>query len=158
VGQSAAPPEPPKRRVLPPVYFFACIAVMVALDSYLPGAALIEPPLTHFGWIPFAAGFLVALTIKRRFDRDDTPLRPGEESTALVTDGLFAHSRNPIYLAMIAGLLGIGVVLGTLVPFAMVPLFAIIIRLRFIPMEEEMLEDAFGDEYRAYKSRVRRWL
>jgi len=150
--------EPPKRRLLPPAYFFACLAVMTALDHYLPGRMLVEPPLTYLGWLPFAAGFAVALFIKRRFDREETPIRPGEESKALVTDGLFAHSRNPIYLAMIAGLLGIGVVLGSATPFAMVPVFAAIIRLRFIPMEEEMLEDTFGNIYRDYKSRVRRWL
>jgi protein-S-isoprenylcysteine O-methyltransferase Ste14 len=76
----------------------------------------------------------------------------------LVTHGVFAFSRNPMYLSMMLGLLGVFVALGSLTPLAAVPVFFLIIRRRFIAVEERMLEEAFGDDYRAYKSRVRRWL
>ena len=75
-----------------------------------------------------------------------------------MTHGLFDHSRNPIYLSMVVALLGIFVVLGSLSPLAAVPVFVAIIRTRVIAVEEVMLEETFGDVYRAYESRVRRWL
>jgi len=147
-----------KRRILPPVYSFAALAIMVVLDRFLPLLRLIEPPLTYLGWASFALGLAIAIAGKRQFDRANTTIKPFETSTALVTHGVFAFSRNPMYLSMILGLLGVFVVLGSLTPLAAVPVFFLIIRRRFIAVEERMLEEAFGDDYRAYKSRVRRWL
>ena len=147
-----------KRRILPPVYFFAALAIMVVLDRFLPVLALIEPPITYLGWAPFALGLAIAIAGKRQFDRAGTTIKPFETSTALVTNGVFAFSRNPMYLSMMLGLLGVFVVLGSLMPLAVVPVFFLIIRTRFIAVEERMLEEAFGDDYGAYKSRVRRWL
>ena len=147
-----------QRRIIPPVYFFAALAIMVGLDGFLPLLALIEPPLTYLGWAPFALGLAIAIAGKRQFDRAGTTIKPFETSTALVTHGVFAFSRNPMYLSMMLGLLGVFVVLGSLMPLAVVPVFFLIIRTRFIAVEERMLEEAFGDDYGAYKSRVRRWL
>jgi protein-S-isoprenylcysteine O-methyltransferase Ste14 len=100
----------------------------------------------------------MAFTVNRRFKRAGTTIRPFEDSSALVTDGLFAFSRNPIYLGAVVGLLGIFVVLGSLSPLAVIPPFVTIIRARFIAVEERMLEAAFGDAYRDYMKRVRRWI
>jgi len=147
-----------KRWIVPPVYFFAALAIMVGLDRFLPLLALIEPPLTYLGWAPFALGLVIAIISKRQFDRAGTTIKPFETSTALVTHGVFAFSRNPIYVSMVLGLLGVFVVLGSLMPLLVVPVFFLIIRTRFIAVEERMLEEAFGDDYRAYKGRVRRWL
>ena len=119
---------------------------------------LISPPYTYLGWIAFAAGVIVAVAVKLRFDRAGTPIKPYEISEYLVTDGLFAYSRNPVYVGMILGLSGIVVVLGTLTPAFVVPVFAYLIRVRYIALEERMLEERFGDAYRDYAKRVRRWI
>jgi protein-S-isoprenylcysteine O-methyltransferase Ste14 len=150
--------QPAKHPVLPPFYFLGAIVLMVALDRFLPIVTLIEPPITYLGWVLFGLGIAVALAVNWRFKRAGTPIRPFEESTALVTDGPFAFSRNPIYLGAVVGLLGIFVVLGSLSPLAVVPPFVYIIRTRFIAVEERMLEAAFGEAYRDYMKRVRRWI
>ena len=147
-----------QRRIIPPVYFFAALAIMVGLDGFLPLLALIEPPLTYLGWAPFALGLVIAIIGKRQFDRAGTTIKPFEASTALVTHGVFAFSRNPMYLSMMLGLLGIFMVLGSLSPLLVLPLFFLIIRTQFIAVEERKLEEAFGEDYRAYKDGVRRWL
>lgn len=152
------PEAPRKHPVLPPVYFLGALIAMVLLDRLLPLATLIEPPLTYLGWLPFAAAIAVALAVNWQFKRAGTPIKPFQDSTALVTGGPFACSRNPIYLAMIVGLLGIFVVLGSLSPLLVVPPFAYILRTRFVAVEERMLEEAFGAAYADYKRRVRRWL
>jgi protein-S-isoprenylcysteine O-methyltransferase Ste14 len=63
-----------------------------------------------------------------------------------------------MYLGLALGLSGFAVWLGTLTPFLVVPLFAWVITVRFIRHEEQRLEARFGDQYRAYKARVRRWI
>ncbi len=146
------------RRLLPPVFLLAALIAMEVLHAFAPGMRLISPPFTYLGWIPFAAGVAAAVSVKLRFDRVGTPIKPYEVSKHLVTDGLFAYSRNPVYVGMISGLAGIVVVLGTLTPAFVVPVFAYLIRVRFIALEERMLEDRFGDAYRDYAGRVRRWI
>ena len=150
--------QPSKHPILPPCYFLGGIAVMVALDRFVPVVTLIEPPITYLGWVPFGLALAMALSVNWRFKRAGTTIRPFEDSSALVTDGLFAFSRNPIYLGAVVGLLGIFVVLGSLSPLAVIPPFVTIIRTRFIAVEERMLEAAFGDAYRDYMKRVRRWI
>ncbi len=154
----AAKPGGLKRRILPPIYFFAAMGLMVALDRFLPLVTLIEPPYSTLGWAPFSLGVVIVIVGKRQFDRAGTTIKPFETSTALVTQGIFAFSRNPIYLCMMLGLIGFFVVLGSLAPLVVVPVFFLIIRTGFVAVEEAMLEETFGDAYRDYKGRVRRWL
>ena len=150
--------ETKPRRVLPPVFLLAALIAMEVLHTFAPGTRLIWPPYTYLGWIPFAVGVIVAVAVKRRFDRACTPIKPYEVSEHLVTDDLFAYSRNPVYVGMILGLAGIVVVLGTLTPAFVVPVFAYLIRVRFVALEDRMLEDRFGNAYRDYSKRVRRWI
>ena len=101
---------------------------------------------------------IIVVVGKRQFDRAGTTIKPFETSSALVTRGVFSFSRNPIYVSMMLGLVGFFVVLGSLAPLVVVPAFFLIIRSGFVAVEEAMLEETFGDAYRDYKSRVRRWL
>ena len=63
-----------------------------------------------------------------------------------------------MYLGMAMMLAGLGGLLGTLTPFAVVPAFVCIISARFIPPEERAMEETFGQAYRQYRNRVRRWI
>ncbi|MCH7779688.1 MAG: isoprenylcysteine carboxylmethyltransferase family protein [Acidobacteria bacterium] len=87
-----------------------------------------------------------------------TPLKPFEESTVVVTTGMFRFTRNPMYLGMVVGLLGAAIFLGSLVSLLPVPAFIAIIHFQFIVREERFMEELFGAEYLAYKRKVRRWI
>jgi protein-S-isoprenylcysteine O-methyltransferase Ste14 len=92
------------------------------------------------------------------FGRVGTPIKPFEVSTHLVTGGMYRVSRNPMYLGMVVVILGIAVLFGSISPFISIPIFVWLIQTNFIRFEEVALEKTFGDEYREYKSLVRRWL
>jgi protein-S-isoprenylcysteine O-methyltransferase Ste14 len=91
------------------------------------------------------------------FRKAGTPVKPFEPSTVLVLHGLYRYTRNPMYLGLIVILSGSGILLGSLSPFLVIPVFFLIIQEGFIKHEELFLEKIFGDEYREYKSRIRRW-
>jgi protein-S-isoprenylcysteine O-methyltransferase Ste14 len=148
----------PGWRILPPVFFLLALAAMVALHYEFPGPQWIVAPWRYAGAVVIAAALGWVIWAAVLFKVAGTAIRPYQQSTALVTSGPYRVTRNPMYLGMAAVLLGTGIFLGSAVPLAVVPLFVVLIQLRFIRMEEGMLEAAFGQEYRDYKSRVRRWI
>ena len=146
------------KRVLPPVYFLAALVSMGALHFFLPIAYILRPPYSTSGSFLFVAGAVVVLWAARLFNRAGTTIRPFQEPSALVTGGPYRYSRNPIYLGLVSALIGIGLLLGTLSPFVVVPVFICLIQRRFIQPEEAVLEKTFGSAYGQYKRQVRRWL
>jgi protein-S-isoprenylcysteine O-methyltransferase Ste14 len=147
-----------RKPLLPPVYLLAAVIGMVALHLILPIARIVPPPWSWGGGILLLGGGGAVLWTARLFRRAGTTLRPFEESTSLLREGPYRYTRNPIYLSMTIGLVGLAIFLGSLSPFAVVPLFVWIIDRRFIRVEERFLEKAFGAAYDDYRTRVRRWL
>jgi protein-S-isoprenylcysteine O-methyltransferase Ste14 len=93
-----------------------------------------------------------------RFRRAGTPVIPFSPTTALVVDGPYRFSRNPIYLGMAALYIGLAVILGLMWAFLFLPFVLLAIDRLVIAREEPYLERKFGEEYVAYKRRVRRWI
>ena len=145
----------------PPLFFLACLVLGFVLDRRLP------LPLTHpeLGWIGgTAGGVLIAIGAAlmaagiRNFSRADTPVPSNQPVRALVTTGIHGWSRNPIYVGMLLFYAGIGVAARSpWVLLLVLPLF-VILRYGVVAREEAYLERRFGDGYRDYKARVRRWL
>ena len=92
------------------------------------------------------------------FRRRGTAVEPWKPSTALIVEGPYRFTRNPMYLGMVMLLIGVAVMLGTLTPGLVIPPFAWWISRRFIAQEEVMLEERFGEEYLQFMRRVRRWI
>lgn len=74
----------------------------------------------------------------------------------LVTTGIFAYSRNPVFLGMLVGIGGLFLVLPNAVTLGLLGVGYVIMQLQ-VRLEEEFLERQYGDAYRAYKTRTRRW-
>lgn len=143
---------------MPPVYFFAAILTMVALHYLIPAGRFLSGSLRLVGVPVILLGLGIGLAGDRQFKRARTTIKPFEESSALVTSGVFRICRNPIYLGMALVLVGEGIALGSVAPFVVVPVFVGWITSRFIVVEERMLAARFPQEYEAYRARVRRWL
>lgn len=115
------------------------------------------------GWFRALGGVLVlaglALVIwgRRTMTAAGTNVRPDLPATAIVSGGPFAFTRNPLYLSLLTMFAGTGIALASpafllvIIPFFLVLHFGVVLR------EERYLEAKFGDVYRAYKARVRRW-
>ncbi len=80
------------------------------------------------------------------------------ESSHLITDGIFSKSRNPMYIGMFLFLLGTAVCFMNLFSLITPFIFLTAVNLIFIQKEEKMMAEKFGDEYLRYKSRVKRWI
>ena len=150
-------PEAP-RRVYPPVYFLAALLALAGLHFLLPELRWLERPATYVGGLFVLVGLILALASSELFRRSGTTIKPFEPSTALVTSGPFRLSRNPMYLGMVLVLLGLAMLAGTVWPLPVIPLFIWLITRRFIVHEEQMMEQVFGDDYREYRRRTRRWI
>jgi protein-S-isoprenylcysteine O-methyltransferase Ste14 len=145
-------------RIYPPVYLLLSALLMVGLDLALPFGDVIPSAIRKLGIGLMVAGLALDVWAAGLFSRAGTTVKPLEPSSALVTRGPFRLSRNPMYLGMVVALAGLGMVLGSLTPFAVVAVFALLIEHRFIRREEAMLESTFGAAYTEYRSRVRRWI
>ena len=131
---------------------------MWLLDRYAPIAEANIPVLPRLAVALIALGAAVVLWCGWEFRRARTPIMPFVEPTALVARGPYRFSRNPIYLGYTLSLTGVAALLGSSSPFVVLPLFVWIIQRRFVEPEERLLEQRFGEVYRAYKTQVRRWI
>ncbi len=145
------------RRINPPHYFLGAIVAMLAL-AQAPGAALLTAPWHYGGAAPLVAGIAIALFASRQFAAVGTNIIPLTRSSALVTSGAFALTRNPMYLGMVLALIGIGLLLNRPWPWLVPVVFVSVLYLRFIRHEEALMAETFGDTYLAYRQRVRRWM
>ncbi len=146
------------KKIIPPVYFLITIAIMATFNYFVPIGNILHPPVTYSGAILIAIGLIIVVWSAALFGKAGTPIKPFEESTQLVTKGMYQVTRNPMYLGMVVILLGIALQFGTISPFIPIPIFVWLIQTIFISNEEIALERTFGGEYREYKERVRRWL
>jgi protein-S-isoprenylcysteine O-methyltransferase Ste14 len=147
-----------ERKVLPPTYLFVAIVIMVVLHFLLPGVKIIAYPWNLLGIIPLVLGIAMNLIADRAFKKVGTTVKPYEESTTLITEGVFLVSRHPMYVGFVLILLGIAIFMGSLTPYAIIIIFAILMDKMFIRVEEKMLEETFGEVWLEYKKKVRRWI
>ncbi len=104
-----------------------------------------------------AAGTVITSAV-REMRHADTPLNPTEPVKALVVEGPFSFSRNPVYLSMALLYAGIASMVNALWAMLLLPVALIVINRGVIDREEEYLERRFGEEYVSYKKKVRRWI
>ena len=131
---------------------------LLPLPRPVPGTGTVHLVAAIIAGALILVGILVFAAAVRGFAKAATPVRRTRPARALVTTGPYGWSRNPIYLGMLLLYAGIG--LATRSPWVLalaLPLF-VIIRYGVVAGEEAYLERRFGEAWRDYKARVRRWL
>lgn len=141
----------------PPLIYALPLFGGLLLHHYRPW--LVIPPAwaSILGPLIVALGF-VGLPAVVAFRRAGTQPQPWRPTTALVVTGVYQFSRNPMYVGFTLFYVGISLWVNSLWPLLFLPLVLGIMTYGVIAREEAYLERLFGDEYRAYRSRVRRWL
>lgn len=144
--------------ILPPTYFWLGIIISLLFHFVLPVVEVIPFPWTFFGIVLMILGAVLNVWADQVFKKRSTTVKPFERPTVLVTDGPFAWSRHPMYHGMVAILLGISMICGSLSSFVGPLFYWLIIRFRFIPAEERLMAEVFGEQYNEYKRKVRSWV
>jgi protein-S-isoprenylcysteine O-methyltransferase Ste14 len=116
------------------------------------------PGIEVAGWALIASGIFLLLSSLWRFLISKNTLIPIKPAQSLQTSGIYAISRNPMYLALLCIYGGIAIFKGNLWTFIMAPIVVFIIQSYVIKKEEQYLMRAFGDLYLEYTKRVRRWI
>lgn len=99
----------------------------------------------------------VAIVQFKQFKTTVNPLKP-ELASALVTNGIFKLSRNPMYLGMLLLIIGLWVNTGAVLGFILVPSFIAYLNYFQIAPEERAMRKIFANSYNAYFHQVRRWI
>ena len=144
-------------KILPPHVAILSLTAIILLHYLFP-TPLIPKPFNYFGILFFAVGLLILFWSFGLFKKKDTPILPGQKPTALVIEGPYRFTRNPMYLGVTTALLGIAVYLGDYFAFLAPIVFFMFVSIKFIPREEKLMEKLFGKKYLDYKKKVRRWL
>jgi protein-S-isoprenylcysteine O-methyltransferase Ste14 len=145
--------------VRPPLAWGLAVLAGLALDWLAPLPFLpTDLPAGWLGALVFGlalALFAWAIVTMTRAGSNVPTNRP---TTTIVEDGPYRFTRNPIYLGMFLGLIGLAIAFDTLWLLMMLVPFVLVIRYGVVAREEAYLDRKFGDVYRGYRSRVRRWL
>lgn len=115
-----------------------------------PGAAL--------GVLLVLAGIALIVAAALEFRRHETTIVPGETPSAMIVTGIYAWSRNPIYLGDALILAGACLIWGAGLALLLVPVFLWVIQRRFVLPEEARMADKFVAAWRAYAQQTNRWL
>lgn len=147
-----------KRVLVSPPLLYQLFIVFMLIIWGLPTARFIHFPINLIGIGVFLAGAYLALTAKKLFKRTDTPIRPGSKPVRLHSEGVFKFTRNPMYLGIVVGLIGIAILTGKWINLIFPLLYFLIMDRVFIKYEERNLEREFGEAFLLYKQKTRRWI
>jgi protein-S-isoprenylcysteine O-methyltransferase Ste14 len=142
----------------PPLIYLGTLIVGLLLQRIFPLKFLRNGLAQIVGVALISAGVRVITSAVGEMRRAETPLNPTQPVKALVVEGPFSFSRNPVYLSLALLYAGIASLVNSLWAMLLLPVVLTVITREVIEREEKYLERKFGDEYVSYKKRVRRWL
>jgi protein-S-isoprenylcysteine O-methyltransferase Ste14 len=155
---SGPPADRPGVIAPPPLVYLAGLGLGLLFDWLVPGYELPGGAIRVVGMGLALAGVGLLAWAVVALRRAKTPVNPYKPSSAVVTDGPYRFSRNPIYLADAILYAGLALAFRSAAALALLPVVLAVVRYGVIGREERYLDRTFGDAYRSYKARVRRWL
>ena len=147
-------------RFPPPLIYLSGLLIGIALE-YLVGLhsfGVDRRILAAAGVALAFAGIALAMSAIALFRRAGTTPEPWSETTAIVTTGIYRRTRNPMYVGLTVTYVGLALAADAPIALILLPAVLIIIDTQVIAREERYLAARFGEPYREYCRRVRRWL
>jgi len=144
----------------PPVIYVLFFFLSFLLQRILPvdSSSLKTCPAMIAGWTLIGLNFILTVPAIWKFIRSKNTLVTVKPANSLQTKGIYAATRNPMYLGLLFLYSGIAVFKGNWWTFILIPFLVFAIRFFVIRKEEDYLDRAFGSEYGLYKQKVRRWI
>jgi protein-S-isoprenylcysteine O-methyltransferase Ste14 len=148
-------------RIFPPLIYAGLFAVGYAVHRFVPlhlwpGGT--PPPVRTIAWILIVVCLGLAASAVVLFRRAGTTPNPMEPTTAMVMHGPYRFTRNPMYVSLVGLYVAVTLFANSAWPLILLPVVVLLVQRQVIAREEAYLEAKFGEEYRAYKARVRRWI
>ena len=154
-----ATPDTAQVIVRPPIAWALAVLAGLTLHWLMPLPFM--PPAVPARWTGgavFAAALALFAWAIVTITRAGSNVPTNTPTTTIVDNGPYRFTRNPIYLAMFGGLVGLAMAFDSIWLLAALVIFALVIRYGVVAREEAYLEHKFSDAYGQYCSRVRRWL
>ncbi|MEK9944987.1 MAG: isoprenylcysteine carboxylmethyltransferase family protein [Alphaproteobacteria bacterium] len=149
----------PKFVAQPPAVFLVAVLGGAAVEQFvLPLSFGLRWWGVGLGFLVFVAGVSLSMMAMQAFRKAASSPDPNHMPSKLVETGPFKRTRNPLYLGTLLMLIGLG--LGANLPWVVIAAVPAMLIIHFgvVIREEAYLEDLFGEKYRAYRDRVRRWV
>jgi len=148
----------PAVKTPPPLIFLTLLLIAYGFEQLLPLNIGQSSTLHIISVSAIVIGLGIIIHVALMFWQAKTCIEPWKPTSAIITSGIYAYSRNPIYAGLCFVQIGLGLYLNSLwVLFSFLPA-AMLISALVIKKEERYLESKFGEEYLSYKKRVRRWI
>jgi protein-S-isoprenylcysteine O-methyltransferase Ste14 len=142
----------------PPALYAGTLLIGLLLNFVFPISFLPRSVALVLGASAIVCAGLIVISAFRAMNRARTAINPSQPTTAIVSDGVFSLSRNPIYLSLTLLYIGITLLFSALWALLLLLPLLVIVQIGVVKREEIYLECKFGDEYLRYKARVRRWI
>jgi protein-S-isoprenylcysteine O-methyltransferase Ste14 len=142
----------------PPALYAGTLLVGLLLNFVFPVSFLSHSIGQTLGILAIICAGLIGISAFRAMHRAHTAINPSQPTTAIVSDGVFSLSRNPIYLSLTLLYIGISLLFNVLWALLLLLPLLVVVQIGVVRREEIYLERKFGDEYLRYKTRVRRWV
>ncbi len=152
------PAQRPATLLPPPLIYAAALVGAWALQGRWPMHFDVDPITPLLGWALIAVGLTGMVWAVLAIWGHKTTVNPYKQASHLVSSGPFRYSRNPIYVSDWLAYLGVTLLLQSVWPVVLAPLVWALMRYAVIAHEETHLAAKFGEEYRVYQARVRRWI
>jgi protein-S-isoprenylcysteine O-methyltransferase Ste14 len=149
--------DTPEIIAFPPLLFGGTMAIGLIAHWIHPLRPFPPIPSRVIGALLAAAGIALAKWGEKAQQRAGTNVDPRQPSTAIVVDGPYRFTRNPLYIGTTLIYLGVALLVDAAAPLLLLPLLLVLIDRGVIVPEERYLEAKFGEPYRAYRKEVRRW-
>ncbi len=149
-----------KLLIPPPIQTLLSAIMMWLISRYFLYANFSLNGMNVLAFLFLIIGVIIIIMGINKFRENRTtisPIKPNKTSS-LVNNGIYKYTRNPMYLGLLLMLFSAALFLKNFISFLIIPLFILFITRNQILPEEEILDNMFGEEYKNYKKKVRRWI
>lgn len=142
----------------PPALYAGTLLIGLVISFFFPISFLPRPIALSLAAIAMIGAGWFSTSAFRTMKRAETAIDPTKPTTAIVSDGVFRFSRNPLYLSLTLLYIGISLLSNAVWALLLLLPLLVVVQIGVIQREEVYLERKFGDEYLRYKAQVRRWI